>query len=282
VGETLSIFQYISVFVKRNSAFVKKQPGCQTVAMDEQVHQAAALVTSALRVVVLTGAGISTDSGIPDFRGPDGLWTKNPDAEKASHIDVYVADQTVRENNWRLRASGTLWPDCEPNPGHRALVALEQQGRLCALVTQNVDGLHQKAGSDPENIIEVHGNVQEAVCLQCDWRASIEPVLNRVRNGETDPHCSCGGLIKSATILFGQSLVESDVANMFAAVASCDLLLAVGTTLGVYPVAGLVPQATSQGAKVIIVNGGSTEMDSYATVIVEGSISELLPQVVGG
>jgi NAD-dependent deacetylase len=250
--------------------------------MNEPVDQAATMVAAAQRVVVLTGAGISTDSGIPDFRGPNGVWTKNPDAEKASHIDVYVNDQVIRQSNWNLRATGALWPDISPNPGHQALVDLEAQGKLRALVTQNVDGLHQMAGSNPEKIIEVHGNVHEAVCLVCDWRDDIEPVLERVRNGEADPRCHCGGLIKAATILFGQSLVEQDVNNMFAAASNCDLLLAVGTTLGVSPVNGLVPQAVNGGASVIIVNGGPTEMDDLATVIVEGPISELLPQIVGG
>ena len=250
--------------------------------MNQNLAQAAVMVAAAQQVVVLTGAGISTDSGIPDFRGPNGVWTKNPDAEKASHIDVYVNDQAIRQSNWNLRATGVLWPDIAPNPGHRALVDLENQGKLRALVTQNVDGLHQMAGTGLEKMIEVHGNVHEAVCLQCDWRENIEPVLERVRNGEADPRCGCGGLIKTATILFGQSLVEQDVDNMFAAASECDLLLAVGTTLGVSPVNALVPQAVHYGAPVIIVNGGPTEMDDLATVIVEGPISELLPQIVGG
>ena len=249
--------------------------------MNEPVDQAATMVAAAQRVVVLTGAGISTDSGIPDFRGPNGVWTKNPDAEKASHIDVYVNDQVIRQSNWNLRATGALWPDISPNPGHQALVDLEAQGKLRALVTQNVDGLHQMAGSNPEKIIEVHGNVHEAVCLVCDWRDDIEPVLERVRNGEVDPRCDCGGIIKAATILFGQSLREQDVANMFAAVASCDLLLTVGTTLAVSPVNGLAPQASSQGAKAVIVNGDPTEMDFFADVLVKGSIGEVLPKIVG-
>ena len=245
-----------------------------------EIIAAAQLVTEAKQVLVLTGAGISTDSGIPDFRGPDGVWTKYPEAEKASHIDFYVNDPEIRKTNWRLRASGELWPNIKPNNGHIALLELEKEDKLHTLVTQNVDGLHYAAGTNPEKIVEVHGNVHEAVCLSCEWSDSIEPILQRVRDGEEDPRCDCGGLIKAATILFGQSLVPEDLKRMGEALDSCDLLLTVGTSLQVFPVASVVEGAVLRDVKVVIVNGEPTGMDIYADAVVLGSISEVLPPIV--
>ena len=245
-----------------------------------EITEAAQLVSEAKEVFVLTGAGISTDSGIPDFRGPNGVWTKHPEAEKASHIDYYVNDPEIRKNNWKLRASGELWPNIKPNSGHAALLELEKEDKLHTLVTQNVDGLHHAAGTNPEKIVEVHGNVHEAVCLSCEWRDSIDPVLQRVREGEEDPRCDCGGLIKAATILFGQSLIPEDLKRMSDALDACDLLLTVGTSLQVFPVASVVEGAVMRDIKVVIVNGEPTEMDIYADVIVLGSISDVLPQII--
>jgi NAD-dependent deacetylase len=254
------------------------------------VQTASELVSRAQRVLVLTGAGISTDSGIPDFRGPDGVWTKNPEAEKAATLDNYVHDPELRRRAWQNRLTSPLWA-AEPNEGHRALVTLERSGRLDTLVTQNIDGLHQKAGSDPARVIEIHGNSAEIVCLRCGHRQPAEPVHERVRAGDPDPSCRevgagdgarCGGILKSATISFGQSLVAEDLRRAEAAALSCDLLLAVGSTLAVFPAAGLVPIAVRAGAVVVIVNGSPTDMDSLADVVVNGSISELLPLLVSG
>ncbi len=245
-------------------------------------ERARALVARAGRIVVLTGAGISTDSGIPDFRGPNGVWTKDPAAERAATLDVYVNDPEVRRRAWQNRLSSPLW-DAQPNPGHAAIVALERSGRLDTLVTQNIDGLHQKAGSDPALIVEIHGNSSEIVCLRCDHRQPAWPVHERVRAGEVDPACQdCGGILKSATISFGQSLVAHDLQRAQTAAARCDLLLAVGSTLAIFPAAGLVPIAVHNGASVVIVNGAPTEMDALADVVVNGSISEILPALVDG
>jgi len=233
-------------------------------------------------VVVLTGAGISTDSGLQDFRGPNGLWTKDPAAEKRSHIDHYLADPEIRKAAWRSRAEHAP-VQLQPNPGHLALVALEGTGRLDLLITQNVDGLHHAAGSDPDRIVEIHGTSREVACLSCGERAPMERALERVRAGEEDPPCrTCGGILKSATVSFGQSLVTADLVRAEAAARSCDLLLAVGTTLTVYPIADVVPVAVSHGAEVVIVNGEPTAMDDLADVVVRGSISEVLPAVVEG
>lgn len=244
--------------------------------MEPEVEALRARIEAARRVVVLTGAGISTDSGIPDFRGPKGLWTKHPAAEKASHIDHYLGDPEVRRRTWATRASSPAW-GAEPNPGHRALVDLERSGRLLCLITQNIDGLHQAAGSDPELVVEVHGTLREAACLSCGDRKPMEVVLDRLRAGEADPPCEvCGGILKSATISFGQSLVTEDLQRADAAARSCDLLLAVGSTLSVFPIADVVPVAVRSGAEVAIVNGSPTAMDDLADLVVRGPISEIL------
>lgn len=248
--------------------------------MTGPLQQAKDLIDQASKITVLTGAGISTDSGIPDFRGPNGIWTKNPEAEKASNIHYYMEDPEIRKRNWALRSSGELWPNVVPNEGHSALVHLEKRGLLQMLVTQNVDGLHQMAGNDPKRVVEIHGTVKEAMCLECDWRDDIEVVLQRVREGDVDPHCSCGGLLKSATVSFGQNLFPGDIDRMVDASLSCDLLLAVGTSLQVFPVAEMLPTAVNNGAKALIVNGESTVMDQLAEIVVKGEISKVLPEIV--
>ncbi len=248
--------------------------------MDEAIGAARRLLAGATRVVVLTGAGISTDSGIPDFRGPQGLWTKDPEAEKLATLDHYVSDPAIRAKAWRRRVE-TLSTTYEPNDGHHALVRLERRGVLDTLITQNVDGLHLRAGTSRERLVEIHGTTSDVVCLDCDDRAPIERALDRVRAGEDDPSCrSCGGILKTATISFGQGLVAEDLTRADAAARRADLMLAVGTTLGVYPIANVVPLAKAHGAPVVIVNGGPTEMDDLADVRIEGSISQVLPALV--
>lgn len=240
------------------------------------------MVDAAERVTVLTGAGISTDSGLPDFRGPKGLWTRDPAAERASNIDVYVSDPEVRRSNWARRASGALWGDVEPNRGHEALVHLERRGKLHLLITQNVDELHQRAGSDPQRVVEIHGTTRKVQCLACDYRDDIEVALERVRAGEDDPECPvCGWILKSATVSFGQSLNPVDLARAERAALECDLFLAVGTTLAVSPINMTAPIAAQSGARLVIVNGEPTEFDALADVLVGGSISEVLPVICG-
>lgn len=239
-------------------------------------------IEAAERVVVLTGAGVSTESGIPDFRGPQGVWTRNPEAEKQSTIQHYVADPEVRRRAWRSRLESPAW-NAQPNAGHRALVALERRGKLDTLITQNIDGLHQAAGSSPERVVEVHGTMREVVCLACGQRAPMERALARVRAGEDDPPCrTCGGILKSATISFGQSLVPEDLRRAELAARRCDLMLAVGTKLSVWPVAGVVPAAKDSGARVVIVNAEPTEMDGMADAVLRGSIGDILPRLAGG
>jgi NAD-dependent deacetylase len=237
-------------------------------------------IDEASRVVVLTGAGISTDSGIPDYRGPKGVWTRNPKAEKLSNIRYYVSDPEVRQLAWRNRVDSPVWA-AEPNHGHAALVELQRRRKLHALLTQNVDGLHQAAGIDPELVVEVHGTMHEVECWDCGDRGPMLPTLDRVRAGEDDPPClECGGILKSATISFGQNLVVEDLERAERAAMDADLLLTVGSTLAVAPINAVVPVAKRHGARVVVVNGSPTEMDELADEVLLASISEVLPTLV--
>lgn len=241
---------------------------------------AAGRVAAAERIVVLTGAGISTDSGIPDFRGPNGLWTKNPAAEKASNIEIYLAHPEVRHAAWQNRLRTPAWT-AQPNAGHLAVVELERQGKLHAVVTQNIDELHQRAGNDPDKVIEVHGTVWWSRCWSCADRRPMAETLDRVRSGDVDPACLlCGGILKSDTISFGQQLVPDVIDRAMRVSDECDLILAVGSTLSVYPVANCVPVAREAGAVVIIVNGETTAMDRFADHILIGQIGAILPILV--
>lgn len=237
-------------------------------------------IGGAQRVVALTGAGISTDSGIPDFRGPQGVWTRNPNAEKLSDIRYYMSDPEVRRLSWQSRLEHPGW-GAQPNAGHLALVELEKRGKLHALITQNIDELHQVAGNSPEKVIEVHGTMRKVVCMRCGERAPMEKALARVRAGEADPPCrSCGGILKSATISFGQQLVPEVIDRAMQAAAEADLFLSVGTSLQVYPIAGAVQIARHAGARLVIVNAEPTPFDDMADAVFNESISAVLPQLL--
>lgn len=239
-------------------------------------------VGEARNVVVLTGAGISTESGIPDFRGPQGVWTTNPAAEKQSTLQNYLADPTVREAAWRSRMAHPAW-QAVPNRGHLALVELERRGKLHALITQNIDELHQLAGNAPERIIEVHGTLRRVMCWSCGQRTPMPEVLARVRAGEADPPCrACGGILKTDTISFGQALVPQIIDRAMRVAAQADLLLAVGSTLQVQPVASVVPIAADAGARIVILNNQPTPMDPLADAVLRGPIGDLLPAICAG
>jgi len=241
----------------------------------EGLAAAREIVGEARRLVVLTGAGISTESGIPDFRGPKGVWTMNPGLERASNIDSYRTDGELRRRVWQRRVE-LAEVDVRPNRGHAAVFGLVGQGRLHALVTQNIDGLHGAAGHT--DVIEVHGNNTWASCLGCGERRPMTEMLDRVRQGDPDPRCSiCGGVVKGDVIMFGEALVPHVIEAAFRVATECDVLLAVGTTLAVGPVNGMVPRAARSGARIVIVNGEPTEMDHLATAVVRGPIGEILP-----
>jgi len=249
--------------------------------MPGEIDKVRRWVDDAKRVVVLTGAGISTDSGIPDFRGPQGVWTKNPKAEKLSDTRYYMADPEVRKLAWQSRLDHTAWK-AQPNAGHRALVDLERRGKLHALITQNIDELHQQAGNSPDKVIEVHGSMRRFMCWGCGMRGPMQKVLERVRAGEEDPACrDCGGILKSDTISFGQELVPEVIDRAMRVAADADVFVAVGSTLQVYPVAGAVDIAKAAGARIVIVNAQPTPYDEAADAVLPGSISEVLPAILG-
>jgi len=244
---------------------------------DFDVDEVAGWLRDADQIVVLTGAGISTESGIQDFRGPQGLWTKNPEAEKTATLQYYLSDPEIRARAWQNRLSSGMW-DAEPNAGHVALAEIERRASLHTLVTQNVDGLHHAAGSSPDKIIEIHGNVREVKCMSCGWHGPMGPTLDRVRAGDADPAClECGGILKSATISFGENLVAEDLRRAERAAAGADLFLALGTSLGVYPAAALPEYALANRARLVIVNAQPTPFDQIAEAVSRDQLGDILP-----
>ena len=231
-------------------------------------------------VAVLTGAGISTDSGIPDFRGPSGIWTRDPAAEKMSTYQVYVSDPAVRQRSWQARLSHPAWT-AKPNAAHLALATLAASPIDTAVITQNIDGLHQRAGTPADRVLELHGSMYAVVCVSCEARTSMSGALARVRAGEADPPCSdCGGILKSATVMFGQALDAKVLTRAAAAAGSADLFLAVGSTLTVEPAASLCAVATEAGARLVIVNRDPTPYDRLATAVISEPIGEVVPRIV--
>ena len=237
-------------------------------------------LAEAERITVMTGAGISTDSGIPDYRGPNGVWTRNPEAQRMSSLQDYVADPEVRRRAWQSRKAHPAW-HAEPNGAHRALADLEKSGRLLALVTQNIDELHQRAGSSREKVVELHGTIWWAECLTCGVRSPMAEELARVSDDAPDPSCTlCGGILKSATISFGQPLDAAVLRAAWAAAQACDLFLAIGTSLMVHPAAGLCEVAVEAGARLVIINAEPTPYDDIADAVLREPIGEILPALI--
>jgi len=257
--------------------------GLATDDLDEDLlTEVAAWVRGASSVVALTGAGISTESGIPDFRGPQGLWTRDPSAQRMFDLNTYITDREVRIGAWRRRRDHPAWR-AAPNAGHRALVTLERAGRLRAIVTQNIDGLHQRAGSDPGRVLEIHGTIHQIECLSCADRTPTADIIARVDAGEMDPPCRlCGGILKTATISFGQALDPDVLAASVAAARSADLFLAVGTSLTVQPAASLAGLAVETGARLVVINAEPTPYDLLADGVLRSSIGRVLPALVSG
>lgn len=233
-------------------------------------------------LAVLTGAGISTESGIPDFRGPDGVWTKNPDAEKLFTLQNYLTDPEVRKRSWLARKDNRAWT-AQPNAAHVALAELERSGVPVRILTQNIDGLHQKAGSSPRKVLELHGTMFTVRCVQCGEQTTMREVLDRVEAGEPDPACrECGGILKSGTVMFGEHLDGATIERAAQIAAACDAFWAVGTSLTVHPAAGLVDIAVRNGAKLVIVNGQPTPYDAYADEVIREPIGQAVPLLVAG
>ncbi len=235
----------------------------------------------ARRILILSGAGLSTAAGIPDFRGPDGLWTKDPYAELVSTLSWYLRDDDVRKAAWRRRADPAMW-SAEPTRAHRAINRLEADGRLRAIVTQNTDGLHQLAGSSPQLVHEIHGSARTWRCEMCGRMGPMEEMLERVAAGDEDPRCpSCGGITRATVILFEEVLDADVLTAAVQAAEDCDAVVAVGTSLGVYPAAGLFPLAMENGAYGVIVNAEPTPFDDEAHEVLRGRLDDVLPGLLG-
>ncbi|MEV5439894.1 NAD-dependent deacylase [Streptomyces sp. NPDC052682] len=231
-------------------------------------------------VALLSGAGISTDSGIPDYRGPNGLWRRDPEAEKLVTYAYYMSDPEIRRRSWRMRRdSGAL--GAEPNAAHRAVAELERSGVPVRVITQNVDGLHQRAGMPARKVLELHGTAHGVVCTKCHARSSMEEALARVEAGEEDPPClRCGGILKSATVMFGERLDPEVLGQALAVSKACQVFVAVGTSLQVQPAAGLAGVAADHGARLIIVNAEPTPYDDRADEVVRDPIGTALPALL--
>ncbi|MGH7822400.1 MAG: SIR2 family NAD-dependent protein deacylase [Candidatus Binatia bacterium] len=249
-------------------------------SLDERIARGAALLGSARRLVVLTGAGISTESGIPDFRSPGGIWTKYDPSEFT--YQNFVSNRAHRERYWRM--SLDIYPvltAARPNAAHLAVAELERQGRVRCVVTQNIDGLHQRAGSSPERVIEIHGTALFVDCLVCSDRSTREAIQERVSAGEAVPECrKCGGTLKPATVSFGQAMPERETAAAFEHAEECDAFLVVGSSLVVYPAAYLPVRAAESGAKLVIVNREPTPCDELAEVVLRGSAGEIMTSLL--
>jgi NAD-dependent deacetylase len=249
-------------------------------------HGLADLLRQASRVVAFTGAGVSTESGIPDFRSPTGVWSRYDPRD--FEFDRYVNDRQCRLRSWEMRREFFIGP-VEPNPAHIALARLEDAGRALGVVTQNIDGLHQRAGS--RHVVELHGTATEVMCIGhapafgrpdgCGWRGPYTWAFERLDAGDDDPLCPmCGGLVKSATVSFGQMLFPGVVEEAERMVRGCDLLLTVGSSLQVYPAAALPLEAVSAGAQLVVVNAEPTPYDDIAAMVVRGRAGEVLAPAV--
>jgi NAD-dependent deacetylase len=245
-----------------------------------QTRDATSLVGTARRITVLTGAGVSTDSGIPDYRGRNGLWTRDPGAQRYVDFGRYRDDSALRRESWQRRVAHPAL-SAEPNAAHLALASLYRDGRLHTLLTQNVDDLHQKSGVPDTLVIQLHGTMHRTECLGCAERRPMAEALDRVRGGEPDPCCrTCGGILKSATVFFGQPLDAALLARAAESACDCDLFMAVGTSLQVQPVASLVGMAAREGVPVVIVNDAPTPYDEIAAAVVREPIGLALPRLV--
>jgi NAD-dependent deacetylase len=246
--------------------------------LKEDAARLAALMKDSRRAVIFTGAGMSTESGIPDFRSPGGIWTRMQPIE----FKDYLSDPEARRLSWQRRLEmEETWNTVKPNDGHRAVAALVARGEASHVITQNIDGLHQQSGVPGEKLIELHGNTRYAKCLDCETRLEIAGILAHFTAHGDAPACEqCGGLVKTATISFGQPMPEAEMARAEAAVKACDLMLVLGSSLVVYPAAGFPLQAKRQGARLAILNREETPLDRFADLVINAEIGPTLGPVI--
>lgn len=247
--------------------------------VDHLIERAADLILEARRVVVFTGAGVSTESGIPDFRSPGGIWTRY-DPEDFTY-QRYLVSAECRRKNWELLLESVQLMQAEPNPAHLAVAELERMGKLDCVITQNIDNLHQVAGNSPDKIIELHGTAKWVRCLSCERRYPSEEIITWLRGGETDPRCgTCSGILKLATIAFGEPMPIREVVEAEARSRSSDLFIVIGSSLVVYPAADMPRYALASGSKLIIVNLEPTYLDDWADVVIRGRAGEVMANIM--
>lgn len=248
------------------------------MAQDPEIVALARLIGEADRVVVFTGAGISTESGIPDFRSPGGLWTRNAPID----FSDFMASHEARRETWKRRfAMDETLRAARPNRGHRAVAQLVQDGKVPAVITQNIDGLHQESGIPADQVIELHGNTTYATCLDCSQRFEIDDLRIEFERDGIVPHCACGGWVKTATVSFGQSMPPDAMRRAQRETLAADLFIAIGSSLVVYPAAGFPELAKRKGARLAILNREATGLDPLADLVLNRSIGETLGTVVG-
>ena len=246
--------------------------------MTEDAAALARFLRQSRRTVIFTGAGMSTESGIPDFRSPGGIWSRMQPIE----FQDYLSDPAARRLSWQRRLEmEETWNTVAPNDGHRAVAELVARGKASHVITQNIDGLHQQSGVPDDRLVELHGSTRYAKCLDCGTRIEITDVLAHFTAHGDAPDCAqCGGLVKTATISFGQPMPEGEMARAAAAVRACDLLLVLGSSLVVYPAAGFPLQAKRQGAGLVILNREETPLDHHADLVINAEIGPTMGSVI--
>ena len=249
-------------------------------SLEQQIEMVAELISKSERIMVFTGAGVSTESGIPDFRSPDGIWSKyNPEDFT---IQKFLSSKEVRKTNWRLLTDGEFMiTGAEPNPAHFAIADLEKMGKLYCVITQNVDGLHQKAGVPEEKVFQLHGDMSHAKCMKCGKRYPMEEIIKRINQGAEDPECiNCNGILKPDAVFFGEQLPLDVMMESERRSRTCDLCLVLGSSLVVYPAALMPVYAMESKAKVVIINVGPTEMDHMASIRIDAKAGEVTPRII--
>jgi len=248
--------------------------------LHQQLQDTSELLKQAQRIVALTGAGISTESGIPDFRSPGSIWRQQPPVS----FQDFISKPEARQIYWQTRRKLSRQVlDAQPNAAHMALADLEKKERLLGIVTQNFDGLHHDAGNNPKHIVELHGTSRAAACTHCGQRSSIQELQQRIDAGEIDPQCSiCGGFLKAATILFGQRVPDEELSRARELALACDLFLVVGSSLKVNPAATLPRFALKNDVPLIIINLQPTHLDDYAEIVINEKAGAVLPQIISG
>lgn len=247
--------------------------------MEDKINKVAQMIAAARKVVIFTGAGVSTESGIPDFRSPGGLWTRfDPDDFT---IDKYLRSGETRRKMWKILLEGGLLANAQPNAAHLAIAELEKMGKLSSVITQNIDNLHQKAGNDPDFVYELHGNMEWMICLECGKRYPVDSLIEEIKSEDYVPDCeNCGGILKPDVIFFGEALPQKTLMDATREAQECDLFIVIGSSLVVYPAAYMPVYAKRGRAKLVIINIGPTEQDDMADVIIDHSAGETMTKIM--